>query len=162
TSIRGAATNAGFRPTKPVIEVCGLCEACSRQTPQIDQCLSNGRLREGRADRGQSVNARAKWRHSDRAICRRASLRGYRLGLGRSHIGVEFWLGDAEHRANLGDRHRVLVVEPDGQVALVLAECGRPATLLAASAGCGETGLGPLADQVALELRQCPEQVEEI
>ena len=30
TSIRGAATNAGFRPTKPVIEVCGLCEACSR------------------------------------------------------------------------------------------------------------------------------------
>lgn len=56
------------------------------------------------------------------------------LGLGRSDIGIQRQLRNTEHRADLGDWHRVIVVELDSQVGLsALRAFGLPRDLTAAN-----------------------------
>ena len=55
---------------------------------------------------------------------------------------------------------RALIVELHRQRALVRIECRGAAAGSPACAGRGETGLGALADEVALELGQGPKKME--
>ena len=84
--------------------------------------------------------------------------RPQRIGL--FQVAVERRLRDPHQPADLGDAVLLVVVERDGMPALFGIEQLRPAAFAAACPRRGEPGLGPLADQRALELGQRRKQVE--
>src|SRR3954454_14782894 len=75
-------------------------------------------------------------------------------------IGVERWLRDADRSTDFDQGVLLLPVEIDRQRTLPLIELLPPTALLTPRPRCIQTGLRPLADQVLLEFRQGPEDVE--
>src|SRR5262249_24013926 len=86
-------------------------------------------------------------------------LPGIRATLGQ--VTVEGGPADPERPADVGDGVRLIVVQGTGLGLLLRVQLPRSAALLSAGPGRVEPGPGPLADDVALELGQGGEDVED-
>src|SRR3954447_1653758 len=84
-----------------------------------------------------------------------------RLATGLGQVAVEGRLGDAHEPADLGDAVLLGAVELHRELALLGREQLRPPAEPAPRPGRAEPGLGALADEVALELGERPEHVED-
>ena len=67
---------------------------------------------------------------------------------------------DAEDVTDLADGEVLLVVEPAGGLDMIRRQPGWAAAVPASGPGCGETGVGPLPDQLPFELGQRREDTE--
>jgi hypothetical protein len=75
------------------------------------------------------------------------------IGLGQ--VTVERRLRNPHNPADFGDAVLLTIIKRDDMPALLGIEQFRAAVFATARAGGGKPGLGALADQGALELRQC-------
>src|SRR3954453_14360807 len=86
---------------------------------------------------------------------------GSRLATGLGQVAVEGRLGDAHEPADLGDAVLLGAVELHRELALLGRQQLRPPAEPAPRPGRAEPGPGALADEVALELGERPEHVED-
>src|SRR3954469_14236937 len=83
------------------------------------------------------------------------------LATGLGQVAVEGRLGDAHEPADLGDAVLLGAVELHRELALLGREQLRPAAEPSARPGCGQARLGALTDEVALELGEGAEHMED-
>lgn len=121
-----------------------------RERRQTGDSASPARRREA------CVAGIALWRYFGRAIGR------WTLGdaVGSADVAVEGRLRDPHHGADAADRRLPLVVEAHGKGTLFSIEDRAASAGSAPCAGGREAGLGPIADQGALELGEGAEDVE--
>src|SRR3954451_9836059 len=129
------------RPSRPTWTRCRCGGESRRTNAAAVHCCS--RCLESR--RRRSTSASAATRLATRLV----------------QVAVERGLGDPHQPADLGHGVALLAVELHRELAALGREQLRPAALAPSGAGGGEAGLGPFADEVALDLRQGPEHVED-
>ena len=69
--------------------------------------------------------------------------------------------GDPKHLADLSNRRARIRIDLSGQFDLLRRKCLWPSSKLPSRSGCLQSYVGPLLDDIPLEFRQRPENVED-